>query len=625
MKRQIYDELVGDKETGSGVTIGGKRISSMIQRRGGTNTIINPLYNALTNEAEILKKALQQIVYNKIGDIAHEANFPDLFQPVQLKTAVESNGAVHFPQEKDPNILMARRNFKRYPILVDAKEKKMIDDLLTYQSMHLVDQIFTSANRFFTHGTTALYTQFALTNFIRHQIDATAQSQNHYIPLISPLRTLTDILARQGSQEATWGSEYLALGGMKQTLAGWQDQSPNELLKTISEEKAGIVKVIDLLDRGMNILSVPAKYTEIITRMGEYIASRKNGNPQIVALEDAGRVTAPFHHIGNLGGNRGRTFVRSIPFFNADLQYMDQALRSMANPKTRSRYIFTAVMVTASIIAAGQFLVHFGSDQQKQTYKDLQPNDLARYLWLPAPDGKTLIKFPMPQQMTLAGTLLNMLIFQMTEHANYQVGDFIQGAGAILPNPLNVTDFGHFLVTYVPQIIKPALETAMNVKDYPKFLPLVPTALQGLPPSQQFNKGTSPLAKWIGTTFNLSPIKVDYLLTGYLGRASGYLTGKPANFNPLQGVSQQQYFAGGRTVQNFYDAKLVNDQNFAALKKGLVPFTPQEKSQIRQTHQQDLVIGKLLTEYRKVDLAGNQVRAAALQKTILRLMDKKQK
>ena len=624
MKRQIYDELVGDKEGGGQVSIGGTRISSMIQRKGGSNTIINPLYNALTNESEILKKGLQQIVYNKIGEIAHKAIFPDLFQPQQLRAAVESNGRISFPQEKDPNIIMSRKDFKRDPILVDAKEKKMIDDLMTYQQLHLIDQILISANRFFTHGTTALYTQFALTTFIKHQIDATAQSQNGYIPLVSPLKTLTSILAKQGSQEAVWGLEYMTLGGVRQTLAGWQDQSPSELMKSITQEKNGILKVIDLMDKGMNILAVPAKYTEVVTRMGEYIASRQRGNPQIVALEDAGRVTAPFHHIGNLGGNRGKAFVRSIPFFNADLQYMDQALRSLANPKTRSRYLFTTIVVTAAIIAAGQLLVKFGSKQQKQTYTDLQANDLARYLWLPAPDGTTLIKFPIPQQMTLVGTLLNMLIFQMTQHANYQTGDFIQGAGAILPNPLNVTNFGRFLTTYVPQIIKPALETAMNVKDYPTFLPLVPTALQGLPPSQQFNKGTSPVAKWMGTTFNLSPIKVDYLLTGYFGRASGYLTGKPSNLNPAQGVTQTQYFAGGRTVQNFYNSKLTNDQNFSAMRKSLVSFTPQQRTQIIQNHSKDLQIGKLLTEYRKVDLVNNTARAAKLQDLILNLMSKRQ-
>ena len=568
-----------------------------------------------------MRKSLKQIVYNKIGDIAKESHFPDLFQPTQVRTAVESNGRISFPQERDSNIIMARQGYKRYPILTDNATKSSIDDLLTYQNMHLVDQLLISSNRFFTHGTTGFYTPFALTNFIRHQIDAVAQSQNGYTPLITPLQTLMKAIAQRNSIQARWAQEYMALGGMRQTLVGWQDQSPEELMHTITHEKNGLIKAIDFLDKGMNILAIPSKYSELLTRMGEYIRSRQNGNPQLVALEDAGRVDAPFHHIGTWGGNRGKMFVKSTSFFNADLQYMDMALRSLGNPKTRSRYLWTTILITASIIAAGRYLAQFGSPEQKQIYTDLQPNDLARYLWLPSPDGKTLIKFPMPQQMTITATLINMLMAQTMDHANYSGLDFLQGAGAILPNPLNVTDFGHFLTTYVPQIIKPAFEVAANIKDYPKLMPLVPQSLQGLPPSQQYNKGTSVLAKTLGGLLNLSPLKIDYLITGYFGRAAGYLTIKGTNFNPASGVTQGDYFDSGRTVQNFYNAKQANDQNWSAMRKGTENFTPQQRQTIVRDHNLDVNISHQLTNFRKIDVQKQPQQAAQLRSRILQLIN----
>jgi len=74
--------------------------------------------------------------------------------------------------------------------------------------------------------------------------------------------------------------------------------SPNELFDRMSKEREGLLKVVDLLNSGMNILAIPSQWSEVMTRATEYIKARESGKSQIVALEEAGRVTAPFHHVG---------------------------------------------------------------------------------------------------------------------------------------------------------------------------------------------------------------------------------------------------------------------------------------------------------------------------------------
>ena len=57
------------------------------------------------------------------------------------------------------------------------------------------------------------------------------------------------------------------------------------------------------------------------------------------------------------------------------------------------------------------------------------------------------------------------------------------------------------------------------IKDNKSWLgyAIVPSRLEGLPPSEQYDAGTTELAKTIGKIFNISPMKIDYLIDQYSG------------------------------------------------------------------------------------------------------------
>lgn len=627
-KRQFYDELVGEGDMPGAVRVGKTKVSSMISRKGSQRTIINPLLSALTNHSEILKKSMKQLVYNKIGAIGESAILPGLFQEVQVKAAVEKgSGKISFPQEKDPNIIMARKDYKRKAILTNTEVKATIDTLLTYRNIDTFEQLWTGLTRTFTAGTTALYPQFALTNFAVDQITATANSFNKFKGLYSPLKEIGNIFSKRNKTDARYFQEYLVMGGERQTFAGWQRLAPEDLIKRITDEKSKLQHGIDLLQKGVDIASIPSAKSELLSRATEYMNSRRAGKSQIVALEEAGRVTAPFHHIGAWGAKQGtsfgQTFIRGLPFFNATLQVIDQAARTANTKEGRKRMTFITIAVTAAYLAAITAMMG-ADDEQKKQYHDLTADDLVNFIYLPNPSGEGLVRVKIANQFSIPGTVINMIIANKMFSARYGMGDVLQASTAWLPTQLQLYDAKNIL-SWIPQLFKPIAYTVLNVKDYPKVMPLVSQGLSKRPPAQQFNEGTSAFAKKLGEWLNVSPIKVDYLLTGYLGRASGFLTGKPGIYNPAASILREYYFTSGKSVSDYYETKEKNDAIYTAYQNYEGKFAELSKDEAKEVYrikQTTDKIEKMLGEYRDMDIKEKPEEAAEMRTKILLYIDK---
>lgn len=619
-KRYFYDEIVGEEATPMArVRFGGAKVSSMLKRTGSQKPIINPLFSALTNHAEITRKGLKQIVANRLGDVA--GNFPDLFQQVELKVVPDTKGRFIYPQDKDPKIIMARIGGKRVPYLTDAVIKRTVDEVLNFQNLSLFEKLLMGSSRFFTKGTTGLFPGFAITNYTVDQVTAAAQTRNKYKPLFDPLKKVFTMLDSDNPQHQ-YLQEYLIMGGERQTFVGWQDMTPNELFDAIGKERAGLLKAVDYLNSGMNILALPSQWSEIMTRATEYIKSREAGKTQIVAMEEAGRVTAPFHHIGRWGGGRtGQAYIKSIPFFNPAIQVLTQAAETLETPEGRARYAFVTLAVTAASIGGLAMIMAYGSDDQKRLFADINPDELNKYIWLPNPDGKSLIKLRVPDQMAVFATLANMVWADKKLQANYSAGEYINAGMSWLPAQADISQPSKLFMAWIPQIIKPGALTLAGVKDFPKIMPLETQTVQNRAPEFRYNEQTSPVAKWLGSVIKMSPIKIDYLLTGYAGRASGFLTGKPGIYNPLKSMSREYYFTSGRKVQSFYDAKEKNDQAYEAYKKGRTDYALGERTAILKERAKLKVIESTIGLYRDVDEEKDPQKAERLRNKILKQID----
>jgi hypothetical protein len=72
----------------------------------------------------------------------------------------------------------------------------------------------------------------------------------------------------------------------------------------------------------------------------------------------------------------------------------------------------------------------------------------------------------------------------------------------------------------IPQGVKPAMETWMNFNTF-TGRPIESTAQQRMLPEDRYNSQTSYIARMIGGATGSSPIKIDHLITGYLGSLGG--------------------------------------------------------------------------------------------------------
>jgi hypothetical protein len=603
LKRDVYNELLGTPTTEYSTAkkgVGRNKVSSMISRHGSNLTIINPLYSSMLNHAEVVKKSLRQIIYNKIYDLS--SKFPDLFQEIELVRSIDKNGRISYPQEKDPNILMAYSGGKRIPMVVSQEIKTVLDELLTYKNIHLFEKILIGANKLFTKGTTGLYLPFTASNFIVDQTTATAQTNENIKPVFDPLKTMMIALeakfAGYESADTKYLEEYLVLGGSRQTLVGWQDMSADDMYRLLSFEKHYLNRAIDTLNNVEDVVAFLPKWSEILTRASEYIKARKAGKEIIVAMEEAGRVTAPFHHRGRHGGGTvGRTAIQSLPFFNASLQVLAQYGRTLHDPKTRKRALMVVLALMTASISSLAYLIAKGTKEQKDAYKSISATELAMFIYFCHPNGKDLIRLRVPEQMNTITTLMNMAIANEWLDAKYTGPEFVDASTAWLPDQLNITDPVRQFTSLIPQLAAPLVGVTFNKKFYPKVRPLENMSLENLPVSERYTEYTGWIYKVLGKKLNLSPVKLEFLVQGYLGRYTKFITGQKIS-NPFV---REFYISGSRQLQKYYDLKKQNQFDYSAAMHRTKEFTNEERSKVMQLHGKISGVDSLLDRYRMVE------------------------
>ena len=137
-------------------------------------------------------------------------------------------------------------------------------------------------------------------------------------------------------------------------------------------------------------------------------------------------------------------------------------------------------------------------------------------------------------------------------------------------------------------------------------MPIENEYLQSLPSGLRATENTSEIAKFIGKKTGLSPLKVDFFVTGNLGRASGYFMIKPSMINPFSGLVRKEYFTSGRTISGYYEFKTKNDQDYKAIREDLSDLTDAQQDNVVVAHRETLYIDKLLKVYRGIEDVESQ-------------------
>jgi hypothetical protein len=475
-----------------------------------------------------------------------------------------------------------------------------------------LEKFVVGSARRFSQGTTGLYPLFALTNLTRDQQSALVNTQNAYNPgafpkyagltasimlkdkvsdlqykkIIGPaMKKIADMLPNMESKDAQYVREYMALGGEYNTTLNFNEMPGEKLLEAMAKEKSGLKRFGDFLGTGLDLAAMPANISEIATRVQEYAKARESGKGQWAAMEYAGKVSAPFHHKGLVAKNAfARASINSIPYLNAALQGTAQYFKTAGRDKAGLGRASAAAIITGAVaLYIVLNALENSDDKTKQAFTQLDAGSLGLYLYFPIGDGE-FTKIPISQQNGWLGALMTMVVADKKYGAHYSTKEYLDAMTVGFPDQIKLFDQEKVLLSVIPQILKPSLEIIFNKKTFPSVRDLESQAQKMQLPQFRSTPNTSTFAKSfaqsdVGLKVGLSPIQIDNLLEGYLGRAVGYLTGKPTAYDPKSPFKQPEYFTSGRIIQKFYDefgqdGKLA--QTMTSIKKGDLKSTPEQ-------------------------------------------------
>jgi hypothetical protein len=369
---------------------------------------------------------------------------------------------------------------------------------------------------------------FALTNFARDQL-AAAILRPGYIPF-NP----RGIFRELGQDK--YAQMYAAAGGVAPGAAatGVHEMIVDRAIEELARKGWAVQKVGaigDLVTEGkvfgaLKAVGEAVGFTETGTRLNimksVFDQKKREGLSDYDAMMEAAAQATDLLDFGR-HGSRTATIRSLIPFLNVHLQSLDKAKRALFDPLLRAaRGDLVTEADVAAVKNAGAALGLLGVSAalgtayavwgaQHEAYQDANEELRATHLIIPGGafglPGKILL-VPKPFELAIGFNLGEMLGLGLATGDPRVYGFALGGVQEVLmpPNLLNS----------IP-IVKSYAELALN-KSFFTRREIVPQHLQALTPAEQFIPGqTSMLARQIGGTLGLSPIKVEYAIGSGFG------------------------------------------------------------------------------------------------------------
>lgn len=336
-------------------------------------------------------------------------------------------------------------------------------------------------------------TEFSIPFIVKNAIkDAQSVVMNSKHPIMTYLRMPQSAL--QMLTNGKWFNEYLNNGGEQNS---YFDRESREF-----EAESKFKKAVGIPFKG---ISAAGNFVERIPRLAEYIESRSRGNSVEKSMLDAARVTTNFAAGGDVTKFLNRN---GATFLNASVQGFVQQVRNVKEAKANG---FKGVMgLVARYAAAGLPVLLFNhllwdDDDEYEELSDYVKQNY--YVIAKYGDGK-FVRIPKGREVAVIQFATQMLSDLITGDDNVDLG--------------RLTEFGQFAFENIApnnpledNVIAPVIQTINNKTWYGDDL--VPSRLQDVPASEQFDETTDDISRQLGEWLNISPYKINYLLNQYTG------------------------------------------------------------------------------------------------------------
>jgi len=242
-----------------------------------------------------------------------------------------------------------------------------------------------------------------------------------------------------------------------------------------------------------------------------------------------------------------RILTAAIPFLNARIQGLDVLYRTgfgigmdkkSAAAIQKQFFIRGATMFALSCMYWA--LTHDDDDYKKQE-QETKDN-----YWLLPSLG---IKIPIPFEIGILFKVIPERIMAASFGTD-TAGDFAKSMKRQLINTLDI-NWG------IPQTFKPALEAVTNHSFFTDR-PIVGQGMEGVEPGYQAGPNTSKIAAEIGKAANLSPMKIDHLISGYTGTMGMYAFNL---FDSIFKMNDDKTYASNRFEQTPVFKRFLIDPN----------------------------------------------------------------
>ena len=352
---------------------------------------------------------------------------------------------------------------------------------------------------------------FMLVNMLRDTLSAWTTSGSSFTPVVDTLKGFAD------------GMDQLERFGV---VGGYDfTNDPKDVVK-FSEREAAKKGIKMNADGGSAAIFKP--FTAVWDALGNATtrsdAATRNAVYEDVLARTGNEAEAAFQALEVINFSRRgtnplmRVITAAIPFLNARMQGLDLFYRAYtgnytANKSLSKSQAMQSAVVRSSMLAAltGFYYMLVSDDEQYKNQSD-EVKDLN--FIIPTASG-TPVKLPIPFEVGLLFKTLPERILDATV-GDTSTREARESAQRAILNTFEVNPLGI-------QAFAPLIEASLNHNFY-TGRDIVPYYVdQNTVAGLQSNLGTSEVAKFVGNELNISPMKVDHVMYGYLGTIGAYV------------------------------------------------------------------------------------------------------
>lgn len=399
------------------------------------------------------------------------------------------------------------------------------NDLAAFQMMHYelgpIMKLFSKSTQVL-RATALINPMFWVKQLIRDPIHASLVANSGIVTPFHSAKEYINVL-RDNSPEARILAERGVIGQIDSTI------DIHDFLKQAGREKTTPNMLDKMLHKVMQMHEASDASTRVAIYKKEYETAIKKGMAPEMAKNLAVHKARESINFAARGNSPTLNALRHmVPFLSASITSLDTVYRAMTGknlpPEERAEamktfYTRAAVMMAATVAYAMAY-------QDDKDYKKL-PDRVKDNNWLipnPMGDGHSFIKIPVPFEI---GFLLKTIPEASVRYMNNTstgrevLASYAHGLASNLPGG-SVPPLG-----FIPQAIKPALETLVNYSFY-TGRPIEGMGDQGKPVEAR-GAHASELARILSSyglkNIGLSPAKIDYLIQGYMAELGTFTTG----------------------------------------------------------------------------------------------------